>query len=153
MRRAFLTLTVCLFVGLLCTDNSYAATGLSDSMKHELMRVSDIMYRQGDNNFIVVDAIVDGLIPLGVYYKLSYKNSTITINDNDLPANLASSYNDKALRFIIHNGGDGTSSFSVRCDGAKLSDIFDPNSIMRQSWVHSDTIHVNIAGSVLSANH
>ena len=139
------TLLTCIFI--LCVAKSNAATALNDSMKLELQRVSNIMYHDTDNNFIVVDAIIDGLIPLDEFYELGYKNGEVEINYAPLPTDKAVAYAKKISKFLVRNGSKDSSAFSMRCDGTKLADIFDTASTFRKTWVHD--IHIAMDPNLL----
>ncbi len=81
-QKKFIAISLAFFVLALFMNKANAQ--ISDSLKTQLQRVSSEMCEEGNNNFIVVDAIIDGYISLRAKYSFVYKKDMILINDAPL---------------------------------------------------------------------
>ena len=112
-------------IGLLCCCTVSAR--ISDSLRQELSKVSAQLLQEKNNNFIIVDALLDNLVKLNSGYKAAYKDGMLHINDKELPAALKEKY----LGKIQSVCSSGISSFSMSAMSLTLKEIFDPTSNFR----------------------
>lgn len=125
MKKAF-----CLFVIIvfMIKTPAFSQQGISNRLRS----ISDSMYAQNNANYIVVDAIADGLIAPAQKYKVDYYNNTIFINDYKLDEAHRETYTKKYSTLLgkIGIGKDGI-RFTAS-DGVSMSDIMNPQSAFRK---------------------
>lgn len=120
------------FIFLLLLLPALSSYALSDSVKNKLKEVSSIMYRQRNENFVIVDAIIDGLVQLDSAYSCFYDKGDISINDKKLTGALKKKYTDKT-RMMYDPNPNKSHSFSMSCSsGVGLNEIFNAASSFRK---------------------
>src|ERR1700761_7364550 len=136
VNRVVPLLSVFTMLILMTASSANATTGISDSIKTELRKVSEQLYKDGNQNFIITDAIIDGIILPGQYYKFTYRNEEIRIDDNEVPIPLRAGYLQKMKAFDAVKGSTVYNSMKS-CSGVTFAEIFDPNSSFRKETVYT----------------
>jgi hypothetical protein len=88
------------------------------------------MYHDGNERFILAEAVRDNLIPVNTAFKIVYEGEHFTLNGKPLPESLKTRYENLMRDFNIayHN----TNAYlSIESDGITLNDLLDPNSRTR----------------------
>jgi hypothetical protein len=117
--------------------NCFATPHMSDSLRYEIRKVSNIMYNSGNLNYIDADALCDGLIQPDKWYDIDYKDGKLTIYDAPIPEKYKAQYDAKLKLFLAaHHYGP----FSTKSDGVKLSSVFDATSTFRKRDLKVQTI-------------
>jgi hypothetical protein len=114
-----------------------AKAQLRASLKDSLQAVSDEMYAKKNDNFILVDAIKDGILPVGASYSFLYKDGVINFNHKPLTEPLQQRYKQRFEAILPSTQGV---SFSESGDTLKLDQIFDTTSSFRKN---SQSISLN----------
>ena len=133
MKIVFAVKTKLLLVAFffLSAINSHAQ--LSDSLKKELKKISALMYEQKNDNFMIVDAILDNQIRLGVHYEFRC-DSIVAIDNKRLAPVLEKKYLDK----LKQNQAANNKTTGYKMAGAvTLKELFDPTSFFRLSFYRS----------------
>jgi hypothetical protein len=96
-----------------------------------LKAISDSMYAENNPNYIVVDAIADGLISDGEEYSVNYYNNTLYINGRKLDDTCRERYTQKHIAMLEKAGisRDGTSFCTS--EGVYIYEILDARSAFR----------------------
>jgi hypothetical protein len=129
MKTVFTMKTMLFLVGFIFANASRSHGQLSDSLKNELKKVSAELYAQKNNNFMIVDAILDNQIRLGVHYEFRC-DSVVTINNKRLAPVLEKKYLDK----LKQNQAPNNKTTGYKMEGtATLKELFDPTSFFRMS--------------------
>lgn len=118
---------------LFFSTHIYAQAPFSDSIKMELNKVSLQIFVEHNRNFLIVDAILDGLIVIDSPYTFEYDNGKMSINSEPLPAAFKNKYTDKLNAFKAMEQPGQVNTFSMYRSGITLKEIFDPSSIFRKS--------------------
>lgn len=119
-------------VVLLFTVCPQSHAQLSDSLRSELKKVSQLMYQEGNPNYLDVDALCDGIIVPDTKYELSNANG-ITINNSPLPAWLKPAYEKKFRSFQrLADSSNVMTMISTSSNGLRLKDVFNENSTFRK---------------------
>lgn len=130
-----------------------------DSLRKELQAVSTKLYLEHNSNFLIVDAILDGLIKMSEHkasYQVSYSNGAvpthieepvgemlfgyifkyqdgkITINSKPLDDLANMVYVNKIKNFFSHENSEAPDSFTLTNFTLKSKDIFEPYSYFRK---------------------
>ncbi|MBS1773140.1 MAG: hypothetical protein JST82_09770 [Bacteroidetes bacterium] len=110
-----------------------AAQAQYTSLDNQLSAISDEMFANGNENFIIVDAIKDGVIEPEKTYSFMYTNGSFTFNQQALSKKLATGYEKKMKKYFdqFNNGHD----FFISITGSKASmkDIFNEESTFRKT--------------------
>jgi arsenate reductase-like glutaredoxin family protein len=117
-----------LAIVLLPTIVTAQYTSLSD----KLTEISNKMYQEGNEYFILVDAIKDGIINANEHYNFSYAKGDITFNQQQVDRSLRRAYEKKMTQFLEANGSGSGTMLSLRGDGIKMDDILNAKSSMRK---------------------
>ncbi len=141
MKKALLIL---LFSFSLFSPRAVAGKQLTDSVRNELRTLSNKMLFAHNDNFIILDALVDGYVTIGGKASIVYENDIVTINDKQIPDPKKSWYVDKIRLFQSAqtndkdklNGDAGTTTrFYVINRKVTLAEIFDTASSFRKNVV------------------
>ncbi len=98
--------------------------------KDELYSISSVMFLEGDLNYIVVDAVRDGLLKDGEHYDIEHKNGIVIFKGKSMTVAQQRPYNTRYNRFIKEH--DKSARFAGSLEGTvKLSDILNPSSSFR----------------------
>lgn len=108
------------------------------SLSDKLTAISDELFQNGNENYILVDAVKDGIIIPGHHYNFSYLGESITFDDKPLPQSLSKTYSEKLERFFKTNNGGNMALISLRGTKMKMDDILDEQSTFRKK---KDTFH------------
>jgi hypothetical protein len=95
--------------------------------EQRLQEASIALYMDGNIHFILAEALKDGFIKEGISYDFDYRDSTVTINGKVLPQPAQNRYRKLLIAFhrpVLVN----KTSFSLRGDGLKLSEVLDTSS-------------------------
>ncbi len=163
MKRAykFALLYKVLLMILPLTLNSLKSDGQNiDSIRKEMQKVSTQLYVEHKKNFLIIDAILDGMIKLNpktpsyqvsysnggasthtvppadepsFVYMFRYQDGKITINNKPLDDVANMVYANKIKNFFSHDDGGMPNSFTLSdYFGLRLKDIFMPYSSFRK---------------------
>ena len=117
---------------MITTMPSYAQ--LSDSLKNELRKVSDEMSENGNQNFLIVDALADTFIHFySGGYTFYYKHDIVIINYNPLDEPANTRYVNKIKKYLYPESpsSDNSTSMSTRLS-ITFNDVFNPSSTFRK---------------------
>lgn len=103
----------------------------SDDLKDKLPAISADMYKAGNENYILVDALHDGLIKMNKHYDFRYESKHITFNGKEVPAELRKSYEIKLERLLATNGKGENIMMYYRGGGIKEKDLINEDSRFR----------------------
>jgi len=84
-----------------------------------LVAVSRQLYEKGNHNYLLADAVKDGLLQDRKPFSYTYDNSTLKINGKDLPEPYQARYLQKMEAFLLKTQGNTYAKFSMT--GNKLS--------------------------------
>ena len=130
MKTVFAMKIMLFLVSLLFLNALHSHAQLSDSLKDELKKVSAELYAQKNDNFMIVDAILDNQIRLGVHYEFRC-DSIVAIDNKRLAPVLEKKYLDK----LKQNQAANNKSTGYKMAGAvTLKELFDPTSFFRLSF-------------------
>jgi len=103
----------------------------------DLKDISRLMVAEDNPNFILVDAVIDGLIKPGSHYTIEYKPQVIKINDKELVEPLKDQYIASIKGFYAIWGNDIIPNIT-KTGSIRLEDIFDSTSSIRREngWKH-----------------
>lgn len=119
-----------LCVALLLT----AKAGAQDAtQKEKLTEITNELYAQKNDNFILVKAYNDGLIKEATRYDFRWEYDKVTLNEQILPEPKNSEYTELFRSYLLKKQGNDSSWLSLRGDGVKLTDIYN-----RESWIWRD---------------
>lgn len=128
--KSNIVFSVLMAISFMATVPAHAQ--LSDSLKNELRKVSNTMYSEGNNNFVIVDLIIDRQITPGAHYNFIYKDGVVIINGRKLPKQLNERYADKLKNYVAASNQWSTTGLSWSSHGETLKDIFNAKSNFRK---------------------
>lgn len=106
-------------------------TPLSD----KLATISDELFRNGNENYILVDAVKDGILVPGKQYNISILPGSITFNEKPLEQSANKVYEEKMKKFFEANNGGNTAVISLRGSKITMDEILDEHSTFRSRKV------------------
>ena len=129
----------CIILALIVWFPFGAKARISDSLKHELQKISTEMFLAHNDNFIIVDALIDGYVVPGGKASIINKDSLLTINDEPIPDPRRGWYLDKIKAFYAAQqteqdriiGASTSSGFYVTILKINLADIVNRKSSFR----------------------
>lgn len=98
-----------------------------------LTAISDEMYQKGNVNYIIADALRDGLFTEQKPYSYSYQQGVLTINGKPVPEAYRKTYEEKMNRFWLTQKGTTHIGHSVSSNKLRLSDMTNPESTTRRN--------------------
>jgi hypothetical protein len=150
MKKAF---PILLFSISLFDTRAIAGKQLTGSVKNELRTLSNQMLSAHNDNFIILDAIVDGYVTIGGKASVIYENDIVTINDKQIPDPKKSWYVDKIRLFQsaqindkdkIKGDAGATTRFYVIDLKVTLAEIFDTASSFRKNLAQHLPTHEEV---------
>ncbi|HEY1033345.1 MAG TPA: hypothetical protein VGD89_16330 [Flavipsychrobacter sp.] len=96
-----------------------------------LKAISDSMYVKGNPNYIVVDAIADGLIADDEEYSVNYYNQTLYINGRKVDDSCRQRYTEKYIALLEKVGISKSGTSFNASGGVYMFEILDPRSAFR----------------------
>ncbi|HEY9176176.1 MAG TPA: hypothetical protein VIN07_00735, partial [Flavipsychrobacter sp.] len=108
------------------TEKSFPPTDSRNGYsKKSLQRISEDLYKTGYQGYIIADAVHDGYIEDGEYYKVNYKKDGFFIEGVILPIEVKKRYDDKMEAFIAMHKDVKRISWSI-------SDTFEARKGIRE---------------------
>ena len=103
------------------------------SLNEQLMTISEEMFRNGNENYIIVDAIRDGILQPEAPCNFSYLNESFTFNQFALSKKYAFTY-EKKIKQFFENYNEGH-DFAIFMNLSKVSmkDIMNAESTFRKN--------------------
>ena len=131
LRRSLLA-ALCAFPLLL------SSPAIAQTRETNLQDISRQMFREGNERFILVEALKDGLIPEGGKYQLQYTNEVVKINGKAVPAKYQKHYNSLLKKFSMMESQRRGSDYKVTAmhgNALKMRDVVNPTSDFRTTTV------------------
>lgn len=129
-----------LTIGMLLFFNSRSLS--QENLAKQLEEISRDMFNSGNDRYIVVDAIKDGLLQEGERYDFVFDKGILSLNGKKLSDEYNTFYTNKLKSFYKTTGQNVDSWSSTRGDGPSFKDIFDPKSNLRKRTImprHAET--------------
>lgn len=99
-------------------------------------RLADIereMFNDSNDNYIVVDLLIDGVMKPGDKCNLHYDNGVMYFNDRKMVSKLQDKYVHRFKEFLAYTGqSQSISSWRMQMDPVTTEKILDPNSTFRK---------------------
>jgi len=128
-----LGITTALFtLALLLLTGSRSLSQNKQTLHEKLAAVAQQMYDEGNTNFILVEALNDGLIQERQPYSVIYTAKDFVFNGKQASGEMKDKYVKRYQDFLASRGYTGCGYGSFRGDGLKLEEIFDAKSKFRQ---------------------
>ncbi|HXS37077.1 MAG TPA: hypothetical protein VN721_10285 [Flavipsychrobacter sp.] len=149
-----ITAKLLFIVYLMLFNQEKALSQPEAALDSDLKEISRQMVAEDNPNFILVDAVIDGLIKPGRTYTIEYNPQEIKINGNELAKPLKKQYITRLKEFYALWGNDTIPNIT-KTGSIRLEDIFDSASTIRREngWVHftdsSEKARIKFFGDLL----
>lgn len=102
-------------------------TGINFLEQQRLAELSEELFRNGHQGFIIAELVRDGYIKKGEKYKVSYKNGKFSIEGKSLPAEVIKNYEAKMAKFTAVHPSTATVWWSLEdtYDATNTADEFN----------------------------
>lgn len=130
---ALFTLAIMLFTG--SRSLSQNKTALHD----QLAQIAQQMYDEGNRNFILIEALNDGLLQERRAYDFTYIAGSILVDGKELPAGVKEKYEMRFKDFLLAHENNVNGYYSFRSDGLKMEDIVNPGSSIRKKQAPAES--------------
>lgn len=109
----------------------FAAMAQYTPLADQLTAVSDELYNKGDENYILVDAVRDGIITPDKRYSFNYDWGHFTFNEQRIDKSTEAVYAAKIKKFLDANNGGHDMSIIMNDNKISMKDILDEKSTFR----------------------
>lgn len=109
----------------------FPSKNFAQTTDDKLTAISKEMFENGNSNFVIVDAIKDGLIKPGESYTVMYAADQFTIEGKALTDATIKTYKERIAAFY-EKTGQGITFVRMTSDGTKMETILDPASSFRK---------------------
>lgn len=88
-----------------------------------LVAISRQLYEKGNHNYLLADAVKDGLLQDRKPFSYAYDNGTLKINGKDIPEPYQARYLQKMEAFLLHTQGNTHAKFSITSNKLSLDNL------------------------------
>ncbi len=112
-------------------------TGMNISEQQRLKELSEELFKNGHQGFIIAELVKDGYIKKGENYKVSYKNGRFTLEGKSLPVDVIKTYEAKMAKFTAAHPSTATVWWSLE-DTYEATNTADEFNIKLSGHTPSD---------------
>jgi beta-lactamase regulating signal transducer with metallopeptidase domain len=122
-----------LTLGLVLFTGSRSLSQNKNALHDQLAAIAQQMYDDGNRNFILIEALNDGILQERRAYNFTYIAGQILVDGKELPAGLKEKYEARFKNFLLAQKNNGNGFYSFRSDGLKMEDVLNVQSTIRKN--------------------